>query len=233
MNGSSLKTMLISGGPDSAVMAYTLAKESQDLRFIFLRHGRLRNTMELKASRIIARNLDIPLDVADLTGIRKVYAGYRRGEEMDLDAEPPVANVIDDDSVPFEELMFQKGLSPFSIMITLALYYTHVVDGIELYIGLIKSQTDMRPRTKEYLEKLSELNMILNPTLPKVVIHAPQIEMSKADVIASGLEMGVPFVDTWSCLYAGEMHCGTCQHCTQRKDAFRELGVEDPVRYAI
>jgi 7-cyano-7-deazaguanine synthase len=63
-------------------------------------------------------------------------------------------------------------------------------------------------------------------------ICAPFAAMHKAEVIALGHSLGVPLELTLSCMQpAGGSHCGRCSKCRERRDAFREAGVEDPTRY--
>ena len=60
-------------------------------------------------------------------------------------------------------------------------------------------------------------------------IEAPFSRMSKADVIRLGLQLGVPLGETLSCMQPRDgRHCGRCSKCRERRDAFREAGVEDP-----
>lgn len=59
-------------------------------------------------------------------------------------------------------------------------------------------------------------------------IEAPFINMSKAQVVAEGLKLGVPYELTWSCYEGGERPCGKCGTCIDRAEAFRLNGVEDP-----
>ena len=64
-------------------------------------------------------------------------------------------------------------------------------------------------------------------------IDAPYAASSKADVIRRGLALGVPFEHTLSCMKpAGSTHCGACSKCRERHDAFLDVGVNDPTRYA-
>lgn len=66
-----------------------------------------------------------------------------------------------------------------------------------------------------------------------IQIEAPFLEMTKADVIRLGEQLGVPFELTLSCMQpVGGMHCGGCSKCRERLDAFREAGVTDPAPYA-
>jgi 7-cyano-7-deazaguanine synthase len=65
-----------------------------------------------------------------------------------------------------------------------------------------------------------------------IVIEAPLASMHKSDVVRLGLTHGVPFELTLSCMQpVNGMHCGRCSKCRERRDAFREAGVEDPAPY--
>ena len=65
-----------------------------------------------------------------------------------------------------------------------------------------------------------------------IVIDTPFAALHKADVIRKGIELGVPLELTLSCMQPENgMHCGRCSKCRERRDAFREAGVEDPTLY--
>ncbi len=59
----------------------------------------------------------------------------------------------------------------------------------------------------------------------------PFVQMSKVDIIEKGLRLGVPYEHTWSCYQANDRACGICSSCHYRREAFRELGLEDPIEY--
>ena len=63
-------------------------------------------------------------------------------------------------------------------------------------------------------------------------VLAPFVAWTKADIVRRGAELGVPFEDTWSCYKGGDVHCGTCGTCTERREAFELAGVSDPTHYA-
>ncbi len=63
----------------------------------------------------------------------------------------------------------------------------------------------------------------------QVKIEAPFVGMSKAQVVKTGLELGVPYELTWSCYEGGEKPCGVCGTCRDRIAAFEANGVKDPV----
>ena len=68
-------------------------------------------------------------------------------------------------------------------------------------------------------------------TYGKISINRPLINMNKAEVVKTGLELNVPYELTWSCYEGKEKQCGKCGTCIDRREAFKKNGVEDPVGY--
>ena len=60
---------------------------------------------------------------------------------------------------------------------------------------------------------------------------APFIEKTKTDIAAIGGMLGVPYDKTWTCYEGKDIHCGLCGACQERKEAFRDSGVQDPTEY--
>jgi 7-cyano-7-deazaguanine synthase len=60
----------------------------------------------------------------------------------------------------------------------------------------------------------------------------PFVAMDKAAIALLGNELGVDFSRTWSCYKGGEIHCGTCGTCVERREAFQLAGIPDPTIYA-
>ena len=63
----------------------------------------------------------------------------------------------------------------------------------------------------------------------QLTIEAPFIGMTKAEIIKSGLEIGVPYELTWSCYEGGDKPCGKCATCIDRQAAFEANGMKDPI----
>ena len=64
-----------------------------------------------------------------------------------------------------------------------------------------------------------------------IELERPFVDMTKADIVRLGAELGVDFSKTWSCYKGGEKHCGKCGTCVERREAFRLAGVPDPTEY--
>ena len=63
-------------------------------------------------------------------------------------------------------------------------------------------------------------------------VTAPFIAMTKAEIAALAAQLNVPVGRTWSCYSGGDIHCGTCGTCTERREALALAGVPDPTDYA-
>ena len=68
-------------------------------------------------------------------------------------------------------------------------------------------------------------------TYAQVEIDRPFIAMDKAAIARRGHELGIDFRHTWSCYKGGDIHCGTCGTCVERREAFLLAGVADPTDY--
>lgn len=68
-------------------------------------------------------------------------------------------------------------------------------------------------------------------TYVDVEICAPYTDISKTDIARRGAELGIDYTETWSCYKGGDMHCGTCGTCVERKEALRDAGIKDNTHY--
>lgn len=89
-----------------------------------------------------------------------------------------------------------------------------------------QAYADCSPEFAEAMNKAINLG-----TYGKISVERPLINMNKAQVVKTGLELKVPYELTWSCYEGKEKQCGKCGTCIDRKEAFRKNGVEDPVDY--
>ena len=68
-------------------------------------------------------------------------------------------------------------------------------------------------------------------TYVDVAIEAPYTNISKTDIARRGKSLAIDYSETWSCYKGGQVHCGTCGTCVERKEALREAGIADPTIY--
>ena len=68
-------------------------------------------------------------------------------------------------------------------------------------------------------------------TYNNVKVVAPYTKMTKSDIARIGKKLGIDYTETWSCYKGGEVHCGKCGTCVERKEALAEAGIEDKTIY--
>ena len=85
---------------------------------------------------------------------------------------------------------------------------------------------DCRP---EFVSAFSEAAR--TGTYPGITLLSPYSHLTKADIARRGKELGVDYGKTWSCYKGGEVHCGRCGTCVERREALAEAGIDDPTVY--
>jgi 7-cyano-7-deazaguanine synthase len=125
-----------------------------------------------------------------------------------------------------------------TIFLSFALGWAEVLGATDVYIGVnaldYSGYPDCRPEYIEAYEKMANLatRAGVEGTAP-LKIHAPLIDLSKADIIRRGVELGVDYALTHSCYDPTEsgLSCGQCDSCRLRLKGFAEAGLTDPLRY--
>jgi 7-cyano-7-deazaguanine synthase len=126
-----------------------------------------------------------------------------------------------------------------TIFLSFALGWAEVLDSFDIYIGVnaldYSGYPDCRPEYIEAFEKLANLATAAGVEgRGKYRIHAPLLNLSKADIVRRGLELGVDYGLTHSCYdpTPAGLACGQCDSCRLRLKGFAEAGTVDPVPYA-
>jgi 7-cyano-7-deazaguanine synthase len=212
--------VLFSGGLDSAVLAADALARGQRVRPVYIAVGFAWEAEEramaarLFASPPFAGRID-PL-VALTFDMRDVFPS----SHWAVRGEAPAFDTPDED-------VYIHGRNVI-LTAKAAVYMTR--EGIEhLLLGTLAGNP-FPDATPEFFASMSRaLTLGLGAAL---TIAAPFAALHKDDVIKRGAELGVPFELTLSCMQADDgKHCGQCSKCRERRDAFREAGVEDPTRY--
>lgn len=124
-----------------------------------------------------------------------------------------------------------------TIMLSLALGWAEILGAQDIFVGVnavdYSGYPDCRPAFIEAFEKLANLATKAGVEGRGLSLHAPLIDLSKADIIRLGISLGVDYATTVSCYQADAegRACGCCDACRLRSEGFRSAGVEDPTRY--
>lgn len=124
-----------------------------------------------------------------------------------------------------------------TIMLSLALAWMEVLGARDIFIGVnaidYSGYPDCRPEFITAFERTANLATKAGVEGTPITIHTPLIDLTKAQIIARGRELGVDFSRTVSCYQADVQGraCGVCDACRLRREGFEQAGVDDPTRY--
>ena len=216
--------MLLSGGLDSATTLAIARSEGFDCHCLSLDYGQ-RHATELDAARRVAAALGaseqrtIKLDLAAFGG--SALTDQRIAVPTEPSAGIPVTYV------PARN----------TIMLSLALAWAEVLGSRDIFIGAnavdFSGYPDCRPEYLEAFEKMANLATKSAVEGQTLRIHAPLVDLSKADIIRRGIELGVDYRQTVSCYQADAdgAACGQCDSCRLRRQGFASAGIADPTVY--
>ena len=119
--------------------------------------------------------------------------------------------------------------------LSLAMGLAEVVEAEKIFIGAnsvdYSGYPDCRPEFFESFQKTAELGTKAGVEGKPVIVEAPLLRLTKAQIISKGTELKVPYELTWTCYSGEEKACGKCEACLLRLEGFREAGIDDPVEY--
>ena len=190
------RVICLSGGLDSAVLAYQWHKESE-LHAIGFHYGQS-HYKENDAARRIATKLDIPFLLFDFQPV------VARGKDSLTGGEgsPVVANRN-------------------ATMLTLAATYGEGIGADYVLFAPTAEDFTLFPDCRfDFVESVNEMLFVGGC---KIRENTPFINNTKAEVVAIGKKLGVPFEETWSCYAGGKEPCGKCLACTTREEALECL----------
>lgn len=219
--------VLVSGGMDSAV-TLTLAQESGFACYaLSVAYGQ-RHVSELAAAARVAAMLGAIEHKTVAVDLRSIG-----GSALTADiAVPEHSDAHGEHDIPATYVPARN-----TIMLAIALGWAETLDASDLFCGVnavdYSGYPDCRPAFVEAFERLANLATRTGVEGAGLHVHAPLIEMSKADIVREGMRLGVDFSATISCYRADAKGraCGHCDACVLRARGFAEAGVADPTRY--
>jgi len=216
--------VLLSGGLDSATTLAIARRDGCACHALTFDYGQ-RHRVELDAARRVARQLGVvdhrivPLDLSWIGG----------SALTDRSIAVPTA--------PSEGIPVTYVPARNTVFLAIALGWAEVLAARDLYIGVnaldFSGYPDCRPEYIEAFQRLANVATRAGVEGKGIALHAPLIQLTKAQIIETGLRLGVDYALTLSCYdpgSAGEA-CGRCDSCRLRREGFAKAGVADPTRY--
>jgi 7-cyano-7-deazaguanine synthase len=208
--------IVLSGGPDSATVAYWAKAEGYQIFPITFKYGQIA-VKETQAAQKIAQKLGTTTKIIDLSALKDIFGNttslVNRNIPLTAEFSTPII-------VPFRNAIFLSA----------AVAYAVTVAADNIFYGAQGSDEpfypDCRKEFYQAFEKAARLG-----TCQDITIKAPFSNLTKAQLIKEGKKRNVPFEQTWSCYLDGAKHCGKCESCINRKKAFQQAGITDPTTY--
>jgi 7-cyano-7-deazaguanine synthase len=223
MNDRQKAVVLVSGGLDS-VTALAMAKDlGFDCYALSVDYGQ-RHRSELEAAIRVTGAAAVPLKVLPLD-LRAIG-----GSALTDDIDVPESGTK---GIPVTYVPARN-----TIMLSLALAYAEVLGANDIFIGVnavdYSGYPDCRPEFIEAYQAMARLATKAGVEGGRMTIHTPLIDLTKADIIRQGTELGVDYSMTVSCYQAdgAGRACGVCDSCRIRKEGFESAGLPDQTSYA-
>ena len=214
--------VLLSGGLDSTTVL-AIAEQQYECHALSFDY-RQRHASELVAARRIASNAGIEHQVIRLDDA--VLAGSALTDN-DIEVPEQLSEGIPVTYVPARNTVFLSH----------ALALAEVIGAQDIFIGVnavdYSGYPDCRPEYIAAFQAMANLATRAAVEGQKLLIHTPLIDMTKAEIIRSGADLGVNYAQTVSCYQADEdgRACGRCDSCHYRQKGFAEADLKDPTRY--
>lgn len=209
--------VVLSGGPDSAVVLFMACKMGYEVHAITFDYGQLAET-EIRCAMELAKLAGTKWLRVDLSGMKAIYEGTTSLTDKRIR--------ITRDFSPQIIVPFRNG-----VMISVAAAYGVALGAKAVFYGAQRSDANNYPDCRETFVEAMGI-AARNGTDTDIRIEAPLISMDKCRVLKLGESLGVPFEKTWSCYRSGGKHCGECESCLNRKRAFADAKMMDPTEYS-
>lgn len=219
--------ILLSGGLDSTTALAVARDKGFECYALTVRYGQLHD-VELEAARRVAARSGvvehrvIDIDLAQLAASALTTAG------MDVPKDRSLAEIGAPGDVPSTYVPARN-----TVLLALALAWAESLGARDLFVGVnvldASGYPDCRPAFIQAFEALAQVATRSGG----FTVHAPLIELTKAQIIELGMTLGVDYAITHSCYDPVDgAACGRCDACLLRKKGFAEAGIADPTRYA-
>lgn len=210
---------LISGGVDSATAAAIAKSKGYEIYCLSFDYGQIAKR-ELESAKKIAEALGAKEHrIVDISFMKKLYG--------------PGVTVLIDERMPMPENFEPSVIVPFrnGIMLAIAGGYASSIGADTIFYGPQGDDALNYPDCrKDFVSAMSKA--ISLGTDSKLEVKNPLANKSKAEVIKLAVKLSVPVELTWSCYLNGELQCGRCESCKNRRNAFKAAGIKDPTKYA-
>ena len=219
--------VLLSGGLDSATVLAIAKSEGYTPYALSFSYGQ-RHAFELEAAKRVAASIGVAEHRTTAIDLRALG-----GSALTADIAVPKGRAADEmaHGIPITYVPARN-----TIFLAFALAWAEVLDASDIFLGVnaldYSGYPDCRPEYIAAFEKMANLATKAGVEgRQRLKIHTPLIALTKAQIIARGIDLGVDYALTSSCYDPSPtgVPCGQCDSCVLRQKGFRENGLTDPL----
>jgi len=229
MTADKKAVVLSSGGLDSTTVMAIAKHDGYLIYSLSFSYGQ-RHKIELEAAKKVADKIGVEKHLVINIDLNKI------GRSALTDSIDVPKNR--DDKEIFANIPVTYVPARNTIFLSYALAWAEVIGSSDIFIGVnaidYSGYPDCRPEYIEAFEKMANLATKTGVEgLTRIKINTPLLNMSKAQIIKNGIELGVDYSLTHSCYDPNTegIACGRCDSCILRKKGFKEAGLKDPIKY--
>jgi 7-cyano-7-deazaguanine synthase len=212
--------VLLSGGMDSVTALYEAMASHEVIACLSFDYGSKHNSRELPFARLHAERAGISHPIIPLDFMDRLF----KSDLLRSGGEIPEGHYAEE-SMKQTVVPFRNG-----IMLSIAAGFAESADAEAVVIAAHSGDHAIYPDCREpFLRAMGEA--MEQGTYPGIRLLRPFIAMDKAAIAKRGAELGVDYSETWSCYKGGEIHCGVCGTCVERREAFVLAELDDPTTY--
>ena len=216
--------ILVSGGLDSTTVLAMALDQGYDCYTLSFDYGQ-RHRSELKAAERVSQSMGV--------AEHKVVA---------LDLGTIGGSALTDTAIEVPEIETTGITVTYvparnTVFLSIALGWAEVLGASDIFLGVnavdYSGYPDCRPQYIDAFEAMANLATKVAVEGQRLSIHAPLIDLTKAEIVQAGMALGVDYRQTVSCYQASldGLACGKCDSCRLRAQGFLESGIKDPTRY--
>lgn len=213
--------VICSGGLDSTTAARWTQLQGFEVTLLYFQYGCRAESREMESVKAIAKALGCEYRFEDLSWLAKL-GGSSLTDTSLLVTHNEVGAEYPHEWVPARNLIF----TALAAGLCDRYGYDTLVMGLNLEEG--GAYPDNTSEFYELLDKVCDIGTLSRPHL-----LCPLAEKVKHEIVSIALEINAPIQYSWSCYHGTESHCGQCGPCYMRKNAFRMLGITDPIQYMV
>lgn len=222
--------VLVSGGLDSAVTLALAVSDGFEAHALSFDYGQ-RHRVEVDAAARVAKTLGARAHRVARIDLR-AFGGSALTDDIPVPLRRAESEIGHGYGIPVTYVPARN-----TIFLSYAVANAEVIGAADIFIGVncvdYSDYPDCRPEFLEAFERLAALGTKAGVEGTKIRIHAPLLELTKAEIIRKGMALGVNFSITHSCYNPSPdgASCGLCDSCQLRLRGFHEAGFPDPIRY--